>query len=80
MRSLLDFGRGSGAVTVVIHGFGPRAAFLACADLDRRLRRPPGPEPSASSMSTPGPTLSTVYNDLPDLAARAKVLDRRWPR
>ena len=41
MRSLSDFGRRSGAVTVVITDSG-LGGLLVCADLERRLRETAG--------------------------------------
>ncbi len=75
MRSLSDFGRGSGAVTVVITDSG-LGGLLVCADLDRRLRATAGAGAVRLLYVNAWPDAHHGYNDLPDLAARAAVLDR----
>ena len=75
MRSLLDFGRKSGALTVVITDSG-LGGLLVCADLERRLRRTAGDGAVRLIYVNAWPDALYGYNDLPDLAARAAVFDR----
>ncbi len=75
MRSLLDFGRKSGAITVVITDSG-LGGLLVCADLERRLRRTAGGGAVRLVYVNAWPDAHHGYNDLPDLAARAAVFDR----
>jgi glutamate racemase len=75
MRSLLDFGRKSGAVTVVITDSG-LGGLLVCADLERRLRQTAGGGAVRLIYVNAWPDAQHGYNDLPDLAARAAVFDR----
>ncbi len=75
MRSLLDFGRKSGAVTVVITDSG-LGGLLVCADLERRLRRTAGDGAVRLIYVNAWPDAHHGYNDLPDPAARAAVFDR----
>ncbi len=75
MRSLLDFGRKSGALTVVITDSG-LGGLLVCADLERRLRRTAGGGAVRLVYVNAWPDAHHGYNDLPDLAARAAVFDR----
>jgi glutamate racemase len=74
MRSLLDFGRKSGAVTVVITDSG-LGGLLVCADLDRRLRETAGDGSVRLIYVNAWPDAHHGYNDLPDLGARAAVFD-----
>lgn len=74
MRSLLDFGRKSGAVTVVITDSG-LGGLLVCADLDRRLRETAGEGSVRLIYVNAWPDAHHGYNDLPDLAARAALFD-----
>lgn len=75
MRSLLDFGRKSGALTVVITDSG-LGGLLVCADLERRLRRTAGDGAVRLIYVNAWPDAHYGYNDLPDVAARAAVFDR----
>lgn len=75
MRSLLDFGRKSGAVTIVITDSG-LGGLLVCADLERRLRQTAGGGAVRLVYVNAWPDARRGYNDLPDLAARAAVFDR----
>jgi glutamate racemase len=75
MRSLSDFGRRSGAVTVVITDSG-LGGLLVCADLERRLRETAGDGSVRLVYVNAWPDAQQGYNDLPDLAARAAVFDR----
>ena len=75
MRSLSHFGRGSGAVTVVITDSG-LGGLLVCADLDRQLRATAGSGAVRLFYVNAWPDAHQGYNDLPDLAARAAVFDR----
>ncbi|HWQ07453.1 MAG TPA: aspartate/glutamate racemase family protein [Holophaga sp.] len=75
MRSLSDFGRRSGAVTVVITDSG-LGGLLVCADLERRLRETAGDGTVRLVYVNAWPDPRHGYNDLPDLAARAAVFDR----
>lgn len=75
MRSLLDFGRKSGAITVVITDSG-LGGLLVCADLERRLRRTAGDGAVRLIYVNAWPDARHGYNDLPDLAARAAVFDK----
>ncbi|HMA54375.1 MAG TPA: aspartate/glutamate racemase family protein [Acidobacteriota bacterium] len=75
MRSLLDFGRKSGALTIVITDSG-LGGLLACAGLERRLRRTAGDGAVRLIYVNAWPDAQHGYNDMPDLASRAAVFDR----
>jgi len=75
MRSLRDFGRRSGAVTVVITDSG-LGGLLVCANLERRLRGTAGDGTVRLVYINAWPDAHHGYNDLPDLAARSAVFDR----
>lgn len=75
MRSLLEFGRKSGAVTVMITDSG-LGGLLVCADLERRLRQTAGGGAVRLIYVNAWPDAHHGYNDLPDLAGRAEVFDR----
>jgi glutamate racemase len=75
MRSLSAFRDRPGGLTVVITDSG-LGGLLICADLERRLRVTAGDGPVRLVYVNAWPDEGHGYNDLPDMSARAAVLDR----